>query len=612
MADKSFDRPHEPLADSSILRDQPPINGVAITMPLPQRRGSSKRPARSDLPDHTSIIPPAPEVPHTVPISYRNSYSSAPPRRSDENRSFSARAKDLPTERGLEGLDQYVANESPQRTNSQQLAKIKRSSGSTHTRTESRPSVPRLSSADSRSSRRIAEAPSLSQPGEPISPVSPSSTLRTPPREDRQQREWAPDRSPLQKLEVTLNDISKEEKRARVEEAEMLLREAKAGRRSRRVSHDVTPTPTSRDPRKRESNSAVPSNLEEAGLVRSLSSKQRDRLQHSAVLESTRPDPRQFSTEGRITFDYEERQSITPKSLDKVKFPARPGRAQSKSKQPAVLTSNDVVGQSTSRDASDAARPQERRESSNSYAIGDSDNVEQQVKSSRRAPLAAEVSVRPPGVERSDSRKLQKPLPRDPNTRLLVSHRELQRVTRNQSQHGRSLSMDDVPPAQILPRIQKNATGILGAPSGATVGLGLTNAFGDQPQPTVPASEQLPIAPNVQGKSKQHTVSFDVPPPTPPPLEEWRNAKIARLCAADFDLRETDAHEAWWESGGSGKRRRSKGIPKDDDQPQVMSKSKLLFQLPCLSISYTIIVVELRYMIHLQYALLSPPWMPQG
>ncbi|KAI5289677.1 hypothetical protein KEM54_003441, partial [Ascosphaera aggregata] len=39
-------------------------------------------------------------------------------------------------------------------------------------------------------------------------------------------KEWAPARSPLQKLEGKLNDISKEEKRARVEEAIMLFNEA--------------------------------------------------------------------------------------------------------------------------------------------------------------------------------------------------------------------------------------------------------------------------------------------------------------------------------------------------------------------------------------------------
>jgi hypothetical protein len=129
------------------------------------------------------------------------------------------------------------------------------------------------------------------------------------------------------------------------------------------------------------------------------------------------------------------------------------------------------------------------------------------------------------------------------------------------------------------PGVNKTSADVLGVSSGATVGLGLTNAFGSQPQPTVPAAEQPSLAENAQDKPKQQTVSFDVSPPTPPILMEWRNGKIVRLRAADFDLRETDAKRAWWEGGGSGRRRRSKGITKDDDQPQIMPKSKLIFSV---------------------------------
>ncbi len=53
---------------------------------------------------------------------------------------------------------------------------------------------------------------------------------------------WASDRSPLQKLEVKLNDISKEEKRARVEEAEHLLRMSKADGQSLGISRQVGST----------------------------------------------------------------------------------------------------------------------------------------------------------------------------------------------------------------------------------------------------------------------------------------------------------------------------------------------------------------------------------
>lgn len=43
--------------------------------------------------------------------------------------------------------------------------------------------------------------------------------------EAQRRKEWAPDRSPLQRLEIALDSITKEEKRARVEEAERLIKE---------------------------------------------------------------------------------------------------------------------------------------------------------------------------------------------------------------------------------------------------------------------------------------------------------------------------------------------------------------------------------------------------
>ncbi|KAJ5679579.1 hypothetical protein N7462_007823 [Penicillium macrosclerotiorum] len=56
-------------------------------------------------------------------------------------------------------------------------------------------------------------------------PMPYSEAPTAPMSDSHSRRDWASDRSPLQKLEVALNGISKEEKRARVQEAEMRLRE---------------------------------------------------------------------------------------------------------------------------------------------------------------------------------------------------------------------------------------------------------------------------------------------------------------------------------------------------------------------------------------------------
>ncbi|KAI5292057.1 hypothetical protein KEM52_006649, partial [Ascosphaera acerosa] len=55
-------------------------------------------------------------------------------------------------------------------------------------------------------------------------------------------KEWAPARSPLQKLEGKLNDISKEEKRARIEEAILLFNETQRNQETGSLKEDVLQT----------------------------------------------------------------------------------------------------------------------------------------------------------------------------------------------------------------------------------------------------------------------------------------------------------------------------------------------------------------------------------
>ena len=79
---------------------------------------------------------------------------------------------------------------------------------------------------------QISTISNLSQPQ-----VTKSASTRIRPRDvDGPRPQWATDRSPLQKLEVKLQDISKEEKRARVQEAEQRLKDSAAGLLDRRRS----------------------------------------------------------------------------------------------------------------------------------------------------------------------------------------------------------------------------------------------------------------------------------------------------------------------------------------------------------------------------------------
>ncbi|KAL2063358.1 hypothetical protein VTL71DRAFT_5163 [Oculimacula yallundae] len=107
--------------------------------------------------------------------------------------------------------------------------------------------------------------------------------------EEQRRREWAPDRSPLQRLELTLDSITKEEKRARVEEAELVARETKSGRGGERVGQNSVRFRNR--PVAKATSEAVsqPQSLPEAGLVRNLSHKQKDQLQRSGTVEKQRP-----------------------------------------------------------------------------------------------------------------------------------------------------------------------------------------------------------------------------------------------------------------------------------------------------------------------------------
>jgi len=107
--------------------------------------------------------------------------------------------------------------------------------------------------------------------------------------EAQRRREWAPDRSPLQRLELTLDSITKEEKRARVEEAELLAREAKAGRGGDRLNQNSVRFKNRPIAKTEAPGQAEPQSLAEAGLVRSLSNKQKDELQRSGTLERKKP-----------------------------------------------------------------------------------------------------------------------------------------------------------------------------------------------------------------------------------------------------------------------------------------------------------------------------------
>ncbi|KAL9001879.1 MAG: hypothetical protein Q9188_005160, partial [Gyalolechia gomerana] len=193
--------------------------------------------------------PEAPEVPNAPPISYREPYAAAPanPVPYKNPTSFAARARGGPNDVALlpdspiEGNFEAMAETTRQnRQGSIRRSSIPKPVG-THTSPPQQdsasinrptsPQPPRTTTnprVSSNSSNAYAQSTGIVDGNEDYVVTSPSQRRVSASGADPR-KEWAVDRSPLQKLEGKLIDISKEEKRARVEEAEQLLRERRGG-----------------------------------------------------------------------------------------------------------------------------------------------------------------------------------------------------------------------------------------------------------------------------------------------------------------------------------------------------------------------------------------------
>jgi len=185
-----------------------------------RRRRQSRN--REQFGEEGSAAPPpaAPDVPRGPPLSYRPpngvTRQTGPPTRSAKQSDIAATNAQLEGRNGRPRKDSYPAGEDASgRPTGKDVVRDRLNGHST--RTPQR--------GDSTRSRQTDLSPAQA--------------------EARKRKEWASDRSPLQRLEVTLDDITKEEKRARVQEAELLARESKAGRGGERANQGSVSTSSS-------------------------------------------------------------------------------------------------------------------------------------------------------------------------------------------------------------------------------------------------------------------------------------------------------------------------------------------------------------------------------
>ena len=405
---------------------------------------------------------------------------------------------------------------------------------------------------------------------------------------DDDRRDWAPDRSPLQKLEVTLNDISKEEKRARVQEAEMLLRDSQAkrsvpeGSKSRSKGADAPSAVMLSNVKKTRGAPSQAPLPENAGMVRNLSSTHRNRLQHSTIIENHKPDTRRLSAENR-GFDYsapQSRQAATqgmptsPRDAStrgSYEHAAPPERVSSQSRRRSIDNPNqsnperrpDFQQQTVARSVpSNITRAVDMHQSEPLPRFSDDADrgpnmVERERNASHKAALAKLTGVAAPAaVARSGSRKLQKAPPqnmrrdqvRDPNT---IQQQAFAGNQRQVSDTSRSFVPDQryaqTPPQQINQDVSS------GVPREASL---MTSS---------PMSQRIPSDPT-KTRQRKSSVSFKEPA-VRRPADEWREAKTAKLCLSEFasgrgeTAKEGEPYKPWWEEGPDGTRRRvSRGV----------------------------------------------------
>jgi hypothetical protein len=201
-----------------------------------RRKRASREKEQEQYDDGDWAAPPhAPDIPRQPPLSYKQPYSNGESSRSSQptSRSRSSRLPVAATGYDREAPEEYYRADQPIAQDGQNKSRRRTLNINTDLRKpqsaiaavgnpkqgDRDPGIIRRGTVDARKDR-----PEIRGLG--AEPHSRKGSVAE--SEGGRRREWAPDRSPLQRLELTLDSITKEEKRARVEEAESIAREEKA------------------------------------------------------------------------------------------------------------------------------------------------------------------------------------------------------------------------------------------------------------------------------------------------------------------------------------------------------------------------------------------------
>lgn len=550
-----------PAGESAAWPEEVLMNSVPTAFPATRTTSGKRRLSgtgsgnRKSQVEYRSQPPAAPEVPRAPPALYRDSYTNigtSPP--IGNPTSFAARARGF-----AEDQEMIPADVSPRQSRRRSVngpsktVKSEQSDGRQGPESSQPPIAPdgvriqQSTSAKVPRQRQVTD-PQNPQLGTSLPTSAPhansaavparSSTRRSSAGAADPRKEWAPDRSPLQKLEVKLNDISKEEKRARVEKAEKKMRERQAEKERREQGQGLDP-----DANLRQVREAAGSNNSET----------------KPVLSKRVPEPNIRPVAPTYVEDIDEQQ------LERQQLPPRKKTApvavssmvQSQTQRSRKTASDDVVAQQQTGRGVRFRSGNSSEENDNNIAPRDREG---QLRSQNR-PISDLQNSRP--QQKIHQRELikdatnAKEVPSQEQT-LYSSKTQSSGETDDPAAYGGA--PDPVRGSSV--RAQNRAFKYEIPPqTAAGIEARQKVGFGGDPAGALPAPAQR----HKHHLSRVlHHTHADVPPQIPNfetqprHLDEWRQGGTARLTAADFVTgpEVPSGQKAWWEGGkprGQGK-----------------------------------------------------------
>lgn len=413
-------------------------------------------------------------------------------------------------------------------------------------------------------------------PRSPTSPISPTS--EDPSREGSAgRRPSVPDRSPLQKLEGKLDDISKEERRARIQEAEIAAQEKAEMERAARRARNAASS-QQRNVSGPERTGAAPARTASNRRNVSMPIQGTDQPQDDdPVVDLTPPwDPSQPASTALAKEQRHNSGHVTA------------GSQRQKARTSYFEGAGNIATNSKGKDPVGVSRGGSFRErSAPSNASPDEATHKQHRRGYSVATAAAATGLGLSGlnetshgqrlatggtISRYDSKRLSKDLPPTPKDStssrdsrgIAAAQRQMEQEHRGQSQGKRAMNayqqFDPLPAeavhnSQGVPKFDSSPQSATGQIARDGTGFGRTESERTARKAHTQHHHHLHLPDSLhrshdRERRSQAPVSFD----------EWKIATAATLLAKDLDLDtpgSTDAQKlAWWEQSGTQRKRR--------------------------------------------------------